>query len=78
MTWTFFKRLFARLEAGAREYGNKSYSRDPVELMDEIQQELLDVCGWGCIQFERLEKMKEALSSIEHLADESRAKTSGD
>lgn len=51
----------ARLSAGAKEYGDRSFSRQPLELMDEIQEELLDICGWSFVLFTRLQKVRDAL-----------------
>lgn len=42
----FLDRLQARLETGTAEYGNRSFLRQPAELVDEVLQELLDVVGW--------------------------------
>lgn len=36
----------SRLEAGAKEYGDKSFSRPPMELIREIREEIADVLGW--------------------------------
>lgn len=37
----------ARLEAGRREYGDKSYDRPPEELLQEIREEIADMVGWS-------------------------------
>ena len=51
----------ARLEAGAREYGDRSFSRDPAELLREIDEELLDVCGWAYVLHCRIAAMRVAV-----------------
>jgi hypothetical protein len=38
-----------RLEVGAREYGDGSFRKPDAALVREIEQELLDVMGWGFI-----------------------------
>lgn len=38
----FVQRLRARLIKGAEAYGNTSFTRPAVELVDEVQQELED------------------------------------
>ena len=48
----------ARLKQGAREYGDASFSKDPLTLLNEIQQEVLDICGWAWILSERIEGIK--------------------
>lgn len=64
--WPQFTAMVAtRLEAGAREYGDKSFSRSPSALIDEIKQELLDVCGWGFILWDRLDRAEHALACVE-------------
>lgn len=54
----FVDRLRERLVAGAREYGDRSFNRPTDELVDEIQQELEDVCGWGLILWVRLDRLR--------------------
>ena len=54
----FVARLRARLEAGAATYGDRSFTRPAAELVDEIQQELEDVCGWSLLLWIRLERLR--------------------
>lgn len=44
----FLAAVDARLEKGAVEYGDTSPSKNYSVLVDEVQQELLDVAGWAC------------------------------
>lgn len=60
----FTKRARLRLEHGAAEYGGKNFSAAPTELIRELQEECLDLAGWGFILFERLENMKEIVDLI--------------
>ncbi len=61
-SWPAFSaRVRERLEAGRTEYGDTSFERPPGELLEEIQQELCDVCGWSFILFERLERLRRRL-----------------
>jgi hypothetical protein len=53
----FAARVHARLEAGAREYPG-SPDRAELDLLDEVQQELEDVCGWSCVLWAKLEAIK--------------------
>jgi len=53
----FWLRLRERLEAGARSYGAASFGREPAELAREIEQELLDVCGWAFLLWCRLRRL---------------------
>ena len=54
----FVARLRARLAAGATTYGDASFDRHAIDLVDEIQQELEDVCGWGLILWLRLDRLR--------------------
>lgn len=60
----FVTRLRARLAAGAREYGDRSFTRPPAELVDEVMQELEDVAGWSLLLWLRLDRLRGA---VEHL-----------
>lgn len=53
----FVHHLRARLEIGARVYGNTSFRRPEVELIDEVQAELEDVAGWGLLRV-RMERLR--------------------
>ena len=57
----FILDIKARLDKGAREYGDVSFSKDPATLLDEIQAEILDISGWSFVLYRRIEAMKEAL-----------------
>lgn len=50
----FTARVQARLEAGAREYGDRSFDRGMFEQFDEIREELLDLMGWVYVVYEHL------------------------
>jgi hypothetical protein len=43
--------LHSRLEIGAAEYGDSSYHRGFVDLLDELLQENLDRAGWAYIMW---------------------------
>lgn len=58
---TFAQAVRARLEAGRAAYGDRSFSADPAALLAELQQEALDLAGWGYVLFQRLEAMQAAL-----------------
>ena len=54
-----------RLEDGATEYGDASHRRPVGDLLDEIQQELADVCGWSAILWARLEHLRQLTAAKE-------------
>lgn len=60
----FLSDLAAKLDRGAKEYGEVSFSRDPLELIEELKAECLDLAGWGYILWHRLEKMKETIMKL--------------
>ena len=58
--WPEFETVLkARLDAGARAYGDNSFARPPTRLVDEIEQEALDIIGWGFVLWVRLQALKE-------------------
>lgn len=60
--WPEFEgELYKRLLAGKRDYGDRSFSREPLALLGEIEQELLDVSGWAFILFCRIRNLRRAL-----------------
>ena len=67
----FMGRVRARLAAGARDYGDASFHRPVGELVDEIQQEVEDVAGWGLILWLRLDRMREAVDRVAAEGEES-------
>ncbi len=66
----FVARLRDRLSEGATTYGDTSFTRPAIELVDEIQQELEDVCGWGLILWIRLERLRECVAQTHALGGE--------
>ena len=60
----FVARLRARLAAGTATYGDRSFTRPAAELVDEIQQELEAVAGWGLILWIRLERLRAAIEAL--------------
>lgn len=61
----FTERLRTRLITGAATYGDTSFTRPSPELVDEIQQELEDVCGWSLLLWIRLERLKQSVDAKE-------------
>ncbi|MCC6785783.1 MAG: hypothetical protein IT457_23250, partial [Planctomycetes bacterium] len=63
----FVAAIEARLELGAREYQDRpAASRPPLELLDEIGQELIDVAGWSFLLWRRVEGLRERLGAVQN------------
>jgi len=54
----------ARSKRGGQEYAGRSWSRDPRALVDEIREELADVCAWAGILDHRLQVVGEQIASL--------------
>ena len=64
--WPRFTRAVRdRLDAGQRAYGDRSFSRHPAELLEELQQEALDMAGWGFVLYTRLQAAVDAVSGAD-------------
>ena len=61
----FIARLRERLDAGAKQYGNSSFSRPPGELLSEIQDELVDTAGWGLLLWARIARLRERVERLD-------------
>jgi hypothetical protein len=53
----FIRDVNARLERGRVTYSDRSFSRDPAELLSEIEEELLNVCGWSFLLWCRIHRL---------------------
>lgn len=47
----FHERMMERLKQGQKEYGNESFHKSKEELAVEIEQEALDLVGWGLLLY---------------------------
>lgn len=59
----FVARLRTRLAVGATTYGDASFTRPAADLLDEVQQELEDVCGWSLLLWIRLERLRQRIGA---------------
>ena len=54
----------SRLAQGERDYGDKSFSKSPAKLIEEIRQELRDVSGWAFVLDRRLQRIADVLDGL--------------
>jgi hypothetical protein len=54
----FFAALDAKLDQGERSYGEKSFDRPAWELLYELEQEAIDLAGWGYVLWERVRRIR--------------------
>jgi hypothetical protein len=59
----FFAALKGRLKQGQAAYGDKSFAREPSELLGELEQEALDLAGWSFVLWTRLRNLKAAAAA---------------
>lgn len=50
-----------RLKEGERVYGNKSVSRPTGFIVNDIAEELADICGWAAVLYARLMALKQVM-----------------
>lgn len=61
----FVAAVSQRLDAGRQAYGDQSFSAEPAQLLSELEQEALDLAGWGFVLWVRLQAAKCAAERIE-------------
>jgi hypothetical protein len=61
----FFAALRARLKLGQVTYGDKSFEREPSELLGELELEALDLAGWGYVLWRRVRLLRAAVGEAE-------------
>ncbi|MFH1498804.1 MAG: hypothetical protein ABII82_13365 [Verrucomicrobiota bacterium] len=64
MTPAFRRHVAERMAAGAREYDDRSWRRDPADLCAEMAEEAADLAGWGALLRARLLEADPALRSF--------------
>lgn len=61
----FAAKVHARLVQGERVFDNRSLDKPHLDLIEEIQQELEDIAGWGVLLWIRLERVKTLAKQLE-------------
>lgn len=61
----FAQALTAKLDRGYQEYGDGSFDLPLSRLLDELQEECLDISGWGLLLWVRLNRIKETIGAVD-------------
>lgn len=56
----FYEALEGRLRTGKAVYGDSSFEKSAVQLLEELRQEAADIAGWGAILYLKLTMLIEA------------------
>lgn len=64
----FLDRVLERMKLGAREYGDQSFDKPFDELLVELEQEALDLAGWGFVVWEKIQRVRELAKRIDQLS----------
>lgn len=65
----WLNRVRQKCRCGAVEHGNKSFGLRGEQVLEEIRDELADVCGWSHILDMRLSRLAPALQRMEALVE---------
>jgi hypothetical protein len=65
----FVALLEKKLDVGAQQYGDASFSKHGVKIIDDVMEELMDVCGWSFVLYVKVNRLKERLANWESHAE---------
>ncbi len=60
----FVKALWEKMDKGRQEHTDASFDKPATDLVDEITEEILDICGWSVLLYTRLKRLKKAVKRI--------------
>jgi hypothetical protein len=66
----FFSRVRIRLANGSADYGGSAHRKSSPELLGEIEEELLDVCGWSYFLWLKVRGMRSRLDIVDETDDQ--------
>ena len=61
---TFMNHVMERLKKGAHEYGEQSFAKSPMELAEEIDEEIYDINGWSFVLWRRMDRVKAKIAAL--------------
>ena len=56
----FIEALTSKLQRGFESYGDKSFDGPLVDTISELQEEALDLAGWGFVLWIKLDRLRRA------------------
>ena len=66
----FLEQLERKMAHGAKEYGDASFHGSMRPTLEELQQEAIDITGWGYILYCKIQRFKERAARLQALLDE--------
>lgn len=63
--YEFEEKMLRRLEEGHQKYGASSFLNGAQATIFEIEQEALDICGWGFILWVKLQALRRQVEQLE-------------
>ncbi len=62
--WTAFtQELFEKMMKGYKEYTDESFQKDYDDILQELQNEALDLAGWGMVLWIKIEEIKKKIKN---------------
>ena len=59
-----------RLERGAVDLEDRNLDAPPTALLNEVKEELEDICGWATLLWHRVERLRPALRQLEEMTND--------
>lgn len=56
----FAREALGRLDAGRRRYADRNLQAHPADLLAELEEECLDLAGWGFVLWTRVRQLRDA------------------
>jgi hypothetical protein len=60
----FQARVQQRIDAAEAQYGDRSLHDPAIKLFGELEEELLDICGWGFFLWKKLRESREKFKRV--------------
>ena len=60
----FMARIQQRIETAEQTYGDRSLHDTTIHLLSELEEEVLDIAGWGFFLWKRMQVMRDKFKRI--------------